>query len=152
MRGPNCCSRRGLASAARRARDSGQALLETALVLPILLLLAFGLVGAGRVTLAQLGVSTVSRESARVATLASSPNEALSRASVRGQEVARDCGLNNGTLRFTVDLGAFERGGRVESAAYYVVSLDDLPLLNVLRIPVESHHAERIDIYQSRWP
>jgi Flp pilus assembly protein TadG len=138
--------------ASRRGGQTGQALVETAMVIPLLLLLAFGVVGVGRVIQAQLGVSAVSREAARAATLASTPNEALTRASGRGQEVARDLGLTNGSLQFTVDLGAFERGGQVQSAAHYTVSLGDLPFLSGLSIPVESHHVERIDLYQSRWP
>ena len=48
-----------------RPVSRGEALLETALVLPLLLLLAFGVVGAGRVTQARLGVSAASREAAR---------------------------------------------------------------------------------------
>ncbi len=135
-----------------RSQERGQALVETALVLPMLLFLALGLVGVGRVTQAQMGVSAVAREAARVATLASNPNEALARAAQRGQEVGLDYGLTNGSLQFSVDAGSFARGGQVQAQARYVVSLADLPLLGGLRVPVESHHAERIDLYQSRWP
>ena len=47
-----------------------------ALVVPLLLLLAFGVVGVGRVGQARLGVSAVAREAARAAALADSPAEA----------------------------------------------------------------------------
>lgn len=54
----------GMWSSLRRPRE-GQALLETALALPVLLVLVFGVVGAGRLTEAKMEVSAVAREAAR---------------------------------------------------------------------------------------
>src|SRR5207249_11812615 len=51
-------------------RSRGQALVETALVIPMLLLLALGVVGVGRVVQAQLAVSAAAREAARAGALA----------------------------------------------------------------------------------
>ncbi len=129
----------------------GQALLETALVLPVLLLLAFGVVGVGRVVQAQMAVSAVAREAARVAALAGTPSEASSRGVAHAQEVARGYGLTRGSLEVTVEPGDLARGSQVRSAARYDVALDDLPLLGWARVTVRSEHVERVDLYRSRW-
>ena len=47
-----------------RRGERGQALIEVALVIPVLLLLAVGVVGAGRLVHAQMGVAGVVREAA----------------------------------------------------------------------------------------
>jgi hypothetical protein len=135
----------------RAAATRGSALVETALVVPVLLLLAFGVVGAGRVGQARLGVSAVAREAARAAALADSPAEAVARGVGRGQEVAAGYRLSNGSLRLLVDPENLARGGRVPAAAHYEVRLDDLPLLGWARVGVASEHLERVDLYRSRW-
>lgn len=132
--------------------ERGQALIETALVLPVLLLLAFGVVAVGRVTSAQMGVSAVAREAARSAALARDPTDAWNQAQSRGQAVASGYRLTNGSLQLAVNLGTFDRGDEVSASARYVVTLDDLPLLGWVEVPVTSTHAERIDLYRSRQP
>ena len=130
--------------------DGGNALVETALVAPLLLMLAFGVVGVSRVTRAELGVSAVAQEAARVGALAGGPAEARTRALARGQEIAANYGLANGSLRLVVDPGGFNRGGEVRASAAYDVRLDDLPLLGWITVPVRSTHVELIDLYRSR--
>ncbi len=134
-----------------RRGEHGQALVEAAMVIPLLLLLAFGVVGVGRINQAQLGVSAVAREAARVASHQGDPYNALAKASATGQEVAAEYYLTNGSLQVSVDVGDFARGGQVRTAARYVVALADLPLLGAVDVPVESHHAERLDPNRSRW-
>jgi Flp pilus assembly protein TadG len=129
----------------------GQALLETALVVPLLLLLAFGVVGAGRLVQAQLGVSAVAREAARAAALATGAESAVTLGMAHGQEVAAGYHLTNGSLRVSVDPGAFARGGAVRASVHYEVALADLPLMGWTRIAVSSQHVERLDLYRSRW-
>ncbi len=129
----------------------GQALLETALVVPLLLLLAFGVVGVGRLVQAQLGVSAVAREAARAAALATGAEAAASQGRAHGQEVAAGYHLTNGSLRVSVDPGAFARGGQVGASARYEVALADLPLMGWARVAVSSQHVERLDLYRSRW-
>lgn len=128
----------------------GQALVETAFVLPLLLFLAFAVLGAARVTQAQMGISAVSREAARAGALASSPSDAVLQATVRGQEIASGYRLTNGTLQLAVDPGALQRGGRVQAVTRYELSFDDLPLLSWVRVPVRSSHTELVDPYRSR--
>jgi len=58
-------------STPRRGDDRGAAALEFALVLPVLLLVLFGLIDFGRLLNAQLVVSDAAREGARAAALVS---------------------------------------------------------------------------------
>jgi len=55
-----------------------------------------------------------------------------------------------GSLRLAVDPGAFGRGTEVRASASYDVTLDDLPLLGWVRVPVQSQHVEWTDLYRSR--
>ncbi len=132
--------------------ECGQALVEVALVIPVLLLLAFGVVAVGRVSDAQMGVSAVAREAARAAALANEPGAAASQGVTRGQEVAAGYHLGDGSLHLTVNAGNFTRGGTVQTSARYMVSLGDLPLLGWAHITVGSTDLERIDLYRSFWP
>ena len=139
------CLRRWLAD------QRGSALVEVALVLPLLLLLALGVVGVGRVIQARMSVSAVAREAARVAALAQSPDEAAQQGLAAGRAVAVGYGLTNGTLTVRVEPGALERGGAVRASAAYHVSLDDLPLMGWAGADLAAEHVERIDLYRSRW-
>ncbi|MDQ2744120.1 MAG: pilus assembly protein [Chloroflexota bacterium] len=121
-------------------------------MIPLLLLLAFGVVAMGRVTDAQMGVSAVAREAARAAALANEPGEAASQGVTRGQEVAAGYHLGDGSLHLAVNAGNFTRGGTVQASAHYTVSLGDLPLLGWAHITVGSTDLERIDLYRSFWP
>jgi hypothetical protein len=143
---------RRLASRPLSARSRGQSLVEAALVTPPLLLLAFGVLAAGRVAQAQMGVSAVAREAARAGALAGSPAEAVALATARGREVADGYRLTNGSLELDIDPGTFDRGDRLRAEARYQVTLDDLPFLGWARVEVASRQAERIDLYRSRWP
>lgn len=57
-----------------RPRDRGAAAVETALVLPLLLMLVFGIIDFGRLLNAQLTVSAAAREGARAAAIGGSPS------------------------------------------------------------------------------
>ena len=92
-----------------RTGQDGQALVETALVMPLLLSLALGVVGVSRVVQAQMGVSAVAREAARSAALESSPRAAAGAGLVRGSDVAAGYGLTNGSLQLQVDPGSLAR-------------------------------------------
>ncbi len=129
----------------------GQALIETALVTPMLLILAFGVIGVGRVTHAHVAVSATAREAARAGALADDAGQAQERGRARGEEVAKGYGLTGASFTLTVDPGSFERGGQVRASARYEVTLDDLPLLGWARVALASEHVERIDLYRSRW-
>lgn len=133
-------SRRHRGGRARR----GDALLETALVLPLLLLLAFGVVGAGRVTQARLGVGASAREAARTAVGARNVGAGRE----RGIEVAQGHGLTNGSLDLLVG-GGLAPGGRAVAVASYTVGFSDLPLLGWARVTVRAEAWEAVDHYRS---
>ena len=145
-------SRHPTGRGAEHAGRRGQALVEVALVIPLLLLLGFGVIGVGLVTQAQLGVSAVAREAARAGALAGSPAEARALGLSRGQEVAAGYRLGNGSVAISVELGGLARGGQVRAGAGYRVSLADLPLLGWAEVSLASEHVERVDLYRSRWP
>ncbi len=134
-----------------RRDERGSALVEVALVLPLLLVLAFGVVGLSRVIQARMGVSAVVREAARSGALAQEPGEAVARGLSAGRTVAAGYGLTNGSLALNVDAGGFGPGGSVRASAGYTVSLGDLPLLSWASVTVASEHVERVDLYRSRW-
>ena len=125
-------------------------MVEVALVLPLLLVLAFGVVMAGRVTHAQIAVQSVAREAARSVAVAPSASVGLASAEARAVAVAQGHGLVVDRLGVEIYPGGFERGGTVLTQATYEVQLGDLPLLGVVGVTVSSSHAERIDQYRSR--
>lgn len=135
----------------RERCQRGQALVEAALVLPLFLLLVFGVIGIGRIVQAQMGVSAVAREAARSAAMANDAPEAARRGLSRGDEVATGYRLTNGSLQLAVDPGTFLRGAEVSAAASYEVRLEDLPLLGWAHVTLDSSHVERTDPYRSRW-
>lgn len=132
------------------AEETGSAMVEVALVLPLLLVLAFGVVMVGRVTHAQIAVQSVAREAARTVAVSPSAEAGLQSAEARAVAVAQGHGLALDRLGVEIDPGAFERGGTVLTRATYDVHLGDLPLLGMVGVTVSSSHAERIDQYRSR--
>ena len=129
----------------RRGARAGQSLVEVAIALPLLLFLAFAVVGAGRVVQTRQGVSAVAREAAR----AGAQGLSAGAGRARGEVVARGYGLDNGSLALLVDGGRFEPGGRVVSVAAYEVDFGDLPLLGWARVRVRGEAWEAIDLYRS---
>jgi len=132
------------------AGESGGALIETALVIPVLLVLVAGIVMTGRVAHAQIAVQSVAREAARTLAVAPSASEGLVSAEQRALAAANGHGLATERLSLSIDAGAFERGGVVQAEATYPVSLGDLPLLGILEVTVSSRHEARVDLYRSR--
>jgi len=143
-----------------------QALAEAAIVIPILLLVAFTGIGMGRLIQARMGLSAATREAARATALAPMPNYAKTDQESRrdhavedgeqlGRGVARDNGLNGAEIRITVD--AFQPGGWVRADGTYEVKTSDIPFMRELfagatrgaPIKLTVTHIERIDPYRS---
>lgn len=123
---------------------SGQALIETAIVLPFLLILLMGVVAIAQLTQAQMAVSAVSRESARAGALQKTAGDARSYALSRGQSVAQGYDLKAGRLSITVDAEGQCPGDWVQTTVQYTVSI-----LGVRDVPVRSSDAEQVDVYRS---
>jgi len=130
--------------------DSGQAFVEAALVIPVLLLLAFGVVMAGRVSHAKIAVQAAAREASRTLATASSEQAGLADAFATARSVAQGYDLSQDRLTVDVESNGFQRGGTASAEVTYQVPLADLPLLNRLEVTVSSSHSERIDLYRSR--
>jgi len=130
--------------------ESGQALVEAAVVIPVLLLLAFGVVMAGRISHAKIGVQTAAREAAREVATAPSELEGLTAGHETARSVADGYGMSQERLTVELDANGFDRGGTATAEVTYGVGLGDLPLLGRIEVAVSSSHSERIDVYRSR--
>ena len=130
--------------------ESGQALVQAALAIPVLLVLVFGVVAVGRVTEAKIAVQAAARESSRALAVAPSEEQGITDALTAGENVADGYGLDGNGLTIELDSGGFSRGGTVTSDVHYSVSLSDLPLLSFFDVDVGARHSERIDLYRSR--
>ena len=134
----------------RRRAQPGQALVETALVVPVLLVMAFGIVGLGRLTQAQMAISAVAREAARTGALADRASDARRTGEQRGFEVGAGYNLAHPPLDVQVDADKFGRCGSVSAHASYTLDMSDLPLLGWVRFKLQSTHAEPVDGYRSQ--
>jgi hypothetical protein len=149
-----------LATVARREvrrrskrRTRGQALVETALALPLVLMLGLGTLGVARVSSALMGVTVAAREAARAAARAPEADTAWAWGTTRGQQVASEYGLNtsSSSFRVDVDVSSFEWWGEVRASVRYTVSLADVPLVPwaQVQVPLQRSHAEVLDPYRS---
>ena len=135
----------------RSGLERASALVEAAVLMPVLMVMVYGLVGVSKLEQAVTAVSAVSREAARSAALADNASQAAANGQARGQQVADGYGLNNGSLDLVVDAGSFDRGGTVTAQASYKVDLSHLPIPGWGTFTISRQHAERIDMYRSRW-
>lgn len=130
----------------------GSTLVETALVLPLLLVIVVAVIGIGRVTQARAGIAGVARECARAAAQSGSQGEAAANGYYRAGETAAGYGLTNGTLLATLDLGRFAAGETVSCRVRYTAELSDLPLLGWTRVPLSHTGHERLALYRGDRP
>jgi len=143
-----------------RSAARGQALVELACGLSVILVLVFGLLGAARVTGAMLGLTAVARESARVGARAPDAATAFDWAVARGQQVAAEYGL--GGVLLDVDTSSFEVQsgpgalvpGEIRVRADTTIDLSDVPLVAwaQVQVPLERRFAEVVDPYRSAPP
>lgn len=132
------------------SNERGQALVEAAIIIPMLLLLAFGVVMAGRVSHTKVAVQAAAREASRALATAPSEQEGIAAALDAARSVAEGYGLSPDGLTVTVESNGFQRGGTATAEVTYRVPLGDLPLLDRVDVTVSSRHSERIDLYRSR--
>ncbi|MDP9180647.1 MAG: pilus assembly protein [Chloroflexota bacterium] len=130
--------------------ESGQALVEAALVLPVLLVLVFGVVMAGRVVHAKIAVQAAAREASRSLATAPSEEQGLTDANNAARSAADGYGLSANGLSVDLQSNGFARGGTVSASVSYDVGLGGLPLLDAVDITVSSSHSEQVDPYRSR--
>ena len=127
-----------------RVRESGNAVVELAVLAPILGVLLAGLGAVAIVVQAQLGLVAVAEEAALAATYAADAGEAVSLGQLRGQQVGHGYALGNGSLVITMDASSFEPGGVVRATARYQFSASQVPLLGLAQLNLEQRHAEPV--------
>ena len=138
---------------AKRARatsslaESGQALVEAALVLPLMLMLVLGVVAVGIVGHTDAALVAFAQEAARAAATASDPGAAAAHGVARGMQVADGYGLRGTTV--TVDARDFRPGGRVRADSTASVSLAAIPIFGTTAITLHRQHAEPVDPFRN---
>ncbi len=103
----------------RRAR--GWALIEFALIMPLLLSLVLGTAALGQILWGDRAVRALAAEAARAGALGSSPADAEQRANQRVRDLAHDAGLDLRRLQVLIDTRGYGRGGWVVVHARYQV-------------------------------
>lgn len=124
--------------------------METALVIPVLMVMILGVVGLGQLTHAQMAVSAVAREAARSAALADTSAQAQAAGEARGYDVGKSYNLVRPALEVHVDPRQFGRCGSVTAHVIYPVTFKDTPFLSWTRITVHSDDTEPVDGYRSQ--
>ncbi len=115
-------------------RARGQALVELAIAIPILLVLALGVVGAGRVIHARVAIDAVAREAARAVATAPDPCDGTI-AVARARAVAQGYqGMDLSRLQVSVG-GSCERGALRSVQVTYTVRLSDLVPVPFVGLP-----------------
>ncbi len=127
--------------------DRGQALVEAALVLPLMLVLVLGVFAVGVVGRTDAALLAVSQEAARAAATATDPTEAAAHGVARGVQVADGYRLRDATV--TVDARDFRPGGRVRADATVRVSLAFIPIFGPSELTLRHQHAEPIDPFRN---
>jgi hypothetical protein len=149
-------------------RRRAQAIVEVAVVLPVLLMLAFGALGIGRLVQARMALDAATREAARTTAVAAMPRygahdqgarrTAEADGTAQGRSVAIGYGLRDADISVTTE--DFGPGGWVTASGTYTVSEVDLPFMSVVfatvlqgrGIEIHARHLERIDPYRSFAP
>jgi TadE-like protein len=133
-------------------------MVEFVMVVPVILLLAFGAVGVGQIVHARMAASAVAREAARAAVLSPMPprgsqgaaqNAALQRAAEVAAGLHVSCQLKR--LQFLPSLkgSTFGPGSRVQVDAACAVGANALPMLHWQGLSVPGADLEEIDPYRS---
>jgi hypothetical protein len=132
------------------AVQSAQALVEVALMLPVVLGLLLGTIGLSRLIQAQNAVIAVAHEAARAGTLGSGPEDAVVRMRQRVEQVAPGLGLDPRVAVLDYDVSTFTRDpGRVVAVVSYAVDVHDLPLAGWLpAVAVRAEHVEWVDPFR----
>jgi uncharacterized membrane protein len=132
-------------------RQPAQALVELALLLPVVLVLVFGTIGMSRYVQTHAAVVAVAHEAARAGALASSSSDAIERMRQRAQLVAPGFGLDARLLVMRWDVSRFgARPGEVEATIEYPLEFGDLPMVGaIFPTVVRDEHREWVDPFRS---
>jgi hypothetical protein len=131
-------------------RQSAQAVVETALSLPLVLALLCGTLALSRLIQAHTAIVAVAHEAARAGALASSPDDAVRQIRARTATVAAGLGLDPTSVTVDWDVSGFDADpGQVLTSVRYSVDLRDLPLAAVApRVVLRAEHVEWVDPFR----
>jgi Flp pilus assembly protein TadG len=136
-----------------RRSESGQALVEWAVVAFVLLLFALGLIAIGQIVGEYMAIRSAASQAAFAAARAPSASDAVQVGHEAAREAVRDSQVQSFSV--VVNVGAFERGGTVTAEVAGDVNLAGFPLVRQL---LGSHFHLRwvasalIEPYRSRAP
>lgn len=125
----------------------GQALVEAALVLPLILVLVLGVFAVGVIGRTDAALLAVAQEAARAAATATNPGDAAAHGVARGTQVANGYRLQGTSV--TVDARDFRANGQVRADATVTVSLAAIPIFGPTAITLHHQHAEPVDPYRN---
>jgi hypothetical protein len=133
-----------------RARQSAQAMVETALALPVVLALLCGTLALSRLIQAHTAIVAVAHETARAGALARSPEDAVRQIRARAAAVSPGLGLDPQAVTLEWDVSSFDADpGQVLTSVRYPVDLGDLPLAAVApRVVLRAEHVEWVDPFR----
>jgi hypothetical protein len=133
-------------------RESAQAVVEIALVLPMVLALVFGTMAVSRVVQTQTAVIAVAHETARAGALAKNSSDAVNRMQARAGLVAPGLGLDRGKIMLEWDVSRFGGDpGEVVAVVRCPVDFSDLPMVGWISstTTVSAEHTEWVDPFRS---
>lgn len=119
-----------------RVRDEGSAVVETALLVPVLVVVLLFAVMAGRIESARLHVGTAASSAARSASLARSPAAARTAAVAEAARSLASAGVGCPRRSVSVDTTAFRAGGEVKVTLTCHADLGDLAGLDFVPMDV----------------
>lgn len=125
----------------------GQALVEGALVAPLLLVLIFGVLAVNQVAQAKMAVISAAREGARSGVQSAGGGE-LAAAASRGSTIAAGAGLNNGSFALNAAISGGRDGGYLATTATYRVVFVDWGAFSRVGVDVRGDALERFDQYR----
>lgn len=137
-------------------KEAGQAMIELALVLPLFIILAAGVLYFGKVLYAYIAADMASYDCVRTAAEALHPGNGQAQGRTAAIDTLRGFYMSGVTPRVRVDApNGWKRGREVRCRVDYGISLAGMPLIGMLDTPQEIHIQSdtklRIEQYKSRW-
>jgi Flp pilus assembly protein TadG len=137
----------------RTPGDGGNAVTETVLVVPVLLLVGLFVVFVGRMTSTNHDIDGAARDAARAASIATTPDDAVAAAQATTTSTLAGRHVRCNQLAVDVDTTAFTAGGNVAVSVRCTVSLADVAgLLVPGSATLHAHAVEVVDRYRGGLP
>ncbi len=111
--------------------DRGSAIIELAIVVPVVIVLLLTVVGLGRYSQSTILVEQAAAAAARAASLTASPGDADRAARGAAEATLSGAGLSCTTMNTSVDTSAFRPGGQVQVRVTCSADLSQLALTGV---------------------